>query len=212
MRKTAILDIIFYIAIPYIIWNYAREPLGDYYAILFSTIPGIFYTVYRFFKEKQFNISGLFILGSLCISTSVNLLSNDAESMLWNQVYVGYFFASIFLVSIFIKQPIALYFAVDFAALQGHARANSKALFSTKGIFIWFQLITFLFVLRGIVQNTLKAWLINTQGVDGYGQMIIYLNISGWIFSGIIFLGFILVGNKINRSLKVNDFNPPLTS
>ncbi|OZU87701.1 hypothetical protein CIL03_15145 [Virgibacillus indicus] len=201
-KNLVFLDLICYAAIPYLIWNYGREPLGDYLAILLSTIPGFIYTIYRFIIEKQFNIAGFFILSSLLISTAVNLLSSSAESMLWNQVYLGFGYAAIYLLSIVFRKPLALYFAVDWAYLQGYRRKDSKRLYYSKGIFMWYQLLTLLFVVRGIFQNGLKAWLINIYGADGYGKMLIYMNISGWTFGVLITLGFILIGVKINNYIK----------
>lgn len=64
-----------------------------------STVLGFIYTIYRFAVEKQLNIMGLFIISSLFITTAVNLISASAESMLWNQVYLGLSFAAIFLLS-----------------------------------------------------------------------------------------------------------------
>lgn len=198
-KKMMFLDVICYGVIPYIAWKFGREPFGDYIAILLSTIPGFIYTIYRFVKEKQFNIAGIFIISSLLISTMVNLLSSSAESMLWNQVYLGFTYVVIYLFTMIIRQPLALYFAVDFASLQGYPRENSKALFRAKGLFMWFQLLNLLFVFRGFFQNGFKAVLIEMYGADGYDQVIIYMNISGWVFSGLIMLGYIFVSNKIMK-------------
>lgn len=201
-RKLVFFDLIFYAAIPYILWIYGKEPLGDYWAILLSTVPGLIYTIYRFVVEKQFNILGLFIISSLFITTAVNLISGSAESMLWNQVYLGFGYAALFLLSIFFRKPLALYFAVDWAYLQGYARKSSKTLFKTKEIFLSFQLLTLLFVIRSTFQNTLKMWLLIKYGAASYGQMIIYTNISGWIFSGLIMLGFVLISVKIKNYIQ----------
>ncbi|MGD7044436.1 VC0807 family protein [Jeotgalibacillus proteolyticus] len=202
MKKNIILlDILCYGVIPFLIWNQGRDLLGDYWAIILSTVPAIIYTVIRFFVERQFNIAGIFIVTSLLISTTVNLLSENALSMLWNQVYLGFSFAGLYLLSILFKKPLALYFMVDIAFLQGYPREGCKALFKEKGLFIWFQLLTAFFVLRGVTQNSLKAWLIDTYGADGYGQVIIYMNISGWIFSALIAAGYFFIGSKITRHL-----------
>ncbi|WP_042225066.1 VC0807 family protein [Oceanobacillus manasiensis] len=198
-RKLAFFDIICYAAIPFLIWNYGRESLGDYWAILLSTFPGIIYTIFRFVKEKQFNILGLFIIGSMGISTTVNLLSSTAESMLWNQVYLGLVYGIIFLLSILIKQPLALHMAVDWAYLQGHPRKSSRKLFIQPQLLKWFQLLTLLFVARSLFMNGLKAFLLQTYGADGYGKMLIYMNISGWIFTAILSMGFIFISVKINQ-------------
>ena len=77
-KMSILLDVLMYVAIPYVIWNYGRDPLGDYVAMLASTIPGIIYTIYRLIIDKQVNLVGLFILGSLILETTVNLLSGSA--------------------------------------------------------------------------------------------------------------------------------------
>lgn len=204
MKKFIILDIICYVVLPYFIWSYGREPLGDYYAMLLSTIPGFIYTIYRFAKERQFNIAGLSILLALFLGTLVNLLSRDAESMLWNQVYLGYGYGMIFLISILIRRPLAMQFAVDFVYLQGYAKKDSLTMFSQKGIFMWFQLLTLLFFVNSAFQNSLKAWLIYTHGADGYGEMLIYMKISGWISYGLITAGFFFIGSKVNYQIQQN--------
>ncbi|WP_027964121.1 hypothetical protein [Halalkalibacillus halophilus] len=60
------------------------------------------------------------------------------------------------------------------------------------------QLLTFLFVIRGVVQNGVKAWMVNTYGVDGYDQVLIYMQVTGWILSGVLIAGFVFVGHKVN--------------
>ncbi len=201
-KKLITLDLICYGVIPFFIWNYGREPLGDYIAILLSTVPGFIYTVYRFAKEKQLNIAGIFVITSLFISTTVNLLSTSANSMLWNQVYLGFGFGIIFLMSTVIKKPLALYFAVDVAYLQGYSREDSTKLYKLKGLFLWFQLVNLLFVFRSLSLNSLKAFLLQTYGTGGYDKVIIYMNIIGWMFSGLIFLAFLFVNSKIVRYLE----------
>ncbi len=194
-----ILDILCYAVIPYVIWTNGRELLGDYWAIILSTVPGFIYTIYRFVNERQFNILGLFIISSLLLETTVNLLSSTAESMLWNQVYLGFGFGVLYILSMAIKRPLALYFAVDYAYLMGYARKDSIALYNRKELFSSFQWLTLLFVIRILFQNTFKAWLLSTYGADAYGQMLIYLKISSWIFAGLIMIGFMIISVKINK-------------
>ncbi|MEN1969239.1 VC0807 family protein [Lentibacillus sp. N15] len=201
-KKLIILDLLCYGVIPFLIWKYVRDFTGDYWAMLLSTVPGFIYTAYRFIKERQFNIAGLFIISSLVIGTTVDLMSANAENMLWNQVYLGYGFAFIYLLSMVIRKPLGLYFAVDGAYLQGYRRKDSMALFTKKGLFQWYQLVTLLFVIQGVFQNSLKAWLIYKFGVDGYDQVLIYRKVSGYIFSAIIFGGFMLAMVKTNNYLR----------
>ncbi|GAB0170843.1 VC0807 family protein [Lysinibacillus sp. CTST325] len=185
-KKLILLDLIFYAALPYIIWNFGREPFGDYLSMLISTIPGIVYTIYRFILNKQFNITGLFILGSLALGTTVDLLSGSAEQMIWNGVYFSLFYSFFYIVALVIKRPFSLYFAVDFAYLQGYERKVSRALFYQKGIFKWFQFIQVIFIIRGLFMAGLTVFLLKNFRIDSYGEMLIYKQILGWIFSGLI--------------------------
>lgn len=101
--------------------------------------------------------------------------------------------------TILVKKPLALQFAVDFVYLQGMPKKESTALFSKKPIFFWFQLLTGLFFFTSLFQNSFKAWLIHSYGVDGYGEMLLYLKASGWFFYGLSIAGFFLIGHKINN-------------
>lgn len=185
-KMNILLDILMYVAIPYVIWNYGREPLGDYVAMLASTVPGIIYTIYRLIFDKQVNLVGLFILGSLILETTVNLLAGSAEQMIRNGVYLSLFYSFIFFVAFVIKRPFSLYFAVEFAQLQGYERKASKILFFKKGIFKWFQVIQAVFIMRGIFMAGLTLLLVNKYGIDGYDDMLINKKIAGWLFSGLI--------------------------
>lgn len=193
-KKIILLDLIFYLVFPYVIWKFGKDSLGDYLAMLLSTVPGFVYTIYRFILEKQFNIAGLFIIGSLALSTTVDLLSGSAERMLWNSVYVGLFFAMIHFLAFIIKRPFALYFAVDFAYLQGYERKASTHLFYQQGIFRWFQLIQILFIVRSLFFAILKVWLLQTYGVEGYDSMLIYRQIASWFFT-IVITGMFIYSN-----------------
>lgn len=200
-NKFIILDLFFYAAIPYLLWKFGRNPLGDYAAMLISTIPGFIYTVYRFVKEKQFNITGLFVIVSLLLGTVVDLLSGSAELMLWNGVYLGLFYVIIHFIALAVRRPFALYFAVDFSYLQGRERINSTKLFYEKGIFKWFQIIQLLFIVRGLFMVGLKVYLLKKYGVDGYDQMLIYRQIAGWIFSALIMGMFFYTNVPIQKFL-----------
>lgn len=198
-NRTILLELLFYVALPYCIWNFGREPFGDYAAMLLSTIPGFIYTIYRFVLDKQFNITGLFILCSLVLGTTVNLLSGSAEQMIWNGIYLGLFYTFLYFVALIIKRPLSLYFAVDFAYLQGHDRKNSKQLFNEKGIFKWFQFIEAIFVIRGLFMAALTVLLLKKYGVDGYGSMLIYKQIAGWIFGAIIMGMFFYINVPVRK-------------
>lgn len=196
------LELLFYAALPYAIWKFGREPFGDYAAMLLSTVPGIIYTVYRFAKDRQFNVTGLFILGSMLIGTTVDLLSGSAEQMIWNNVYLGLFYTLLYVILFIIKKPFPLYVAIDFAYLQGYARKDSKTLFFQKGIFGWFQLIQLVFIVRGLVIAGITVFLLRKYGIDSYGDMLIYKRVASWVFSGILTGMFFYISVVIQKYTK----------
>lgn len=84
--KFIILELIVFMALPYVIWTYGRDSIGDYYSMLLSTVPAFVYTVVRFVIDRQLNITGLFVISTLLLNTVVDLLSGSAINMLWNSV------------------------------------------------------------------------------------------------------------------------------
>ncbi|WP_078379094.1 VC0807 family protein [Sutcliffiella halmapala] len=199
-NKIVLFDLLFYLVMPYVIWKYGQAPLGDYYAILLSTAPGFLYTIVRFGLEKQFNITGMFLLSTLLISTVVDILSGSAFTMLQNSVYVGMVFGSFFIVTMIIRKPIALYFAVDIAYLQGHKRENSLRLYQQKALLPAFYIVTAIFAVRSFFSAGLKQYLIGVYGVQGYDRILFFMKVNGWVFSAFIAAGFIYT------SLKVSDY------
>lgn len=201
-NKLIAFEFLFYAVLPLAIWNIGRDILGDYGAMLASTVPGLIYTIFRFIIDRQFNILGTFTLASLAVNTTVNLLSGSAEQMLWNGVYLSIFYIVLHFVFLVIKHPLSLYFAADFAFLQGYAREDSKKLFFTKGIFKWFQFIQSMFVIRGIFVVAITVYLLNRYGVEGYNSMLIYKQIINWSFSIIITVLFFYINVPVKKYLQ----------
>ncbi|WP_223701433.1 VC0807 family protein [Sutcliffiella deserti] len=199
-NKIVFFDLLFYLILPYVIWKFGQDYIGDYYAILLSTAPGFVYTIIRFWLERQFNITGMFILASLLISTIVDILSGNAFNMLQNSVYVSGGFGLLFILSMFIRKPLALYFAADIAFLQGHKREDSLRLYRQKTLKPAFYILTAIFALRGLFGAGLKQYLIGLYGVQGYDRILFFMKVNGWVFSALLAAGFIYT------SLKVNDY------
>jgi hypothetical protein len=204
------IEIIVFIAIPYFIWNFLRDYTGDYYAMLLSTAPGFVYTIFRFSKDRQFSVGGLFILISLLLSTLVDLFSGSAIQMLWNSVWLGFAFTVVYLVSIIVRKPLALYFAVDFAYLQGFPHVNSHHLYSIKENIKWFQLITALFVLQGLVMNSVMALLIMCHGVEAFMHLILLRKALALIFGIVIFVGYLFSSKKVTTYMQTHDIDWPI--
>ncbi|PGZ96370.1 hypothetical protein COE51_17185 [Bacillus pseudomycoides] len=195
----ALYDIVFYLIFPFIIWKFGKHFMDAYYAMLISSVPGIFYTLYCFKKERQFHVTGFFILITMIVNTSVDLLSGSAEKMLWNDVYYHITLGILVICTIFIKQPLMLYFAADYAALQGYDRKESQLLYRDPRLFPSFQYFTLFFGLQFIALSFIKIYMISKFGVDGYGEMKAIMTGIGWFVSIAIGAGFLWVAHKIKQ-------------
>lgn len=198
-NNKAIYDIIFYLILPFAIWKFGKQYMDAYYAMLISAVPGIFYTLYCFKKERQFHVTGFYILSTMIVGISVDLLSGSAEKMLWNDVYYHIALGIVVICTIFIKQPLMLYFAADYAALQGYDRKESQLLFRDPRLFPSFQYFTFFFGLQFIVLSSIKIYMISRFGVDGYGEMKAIMTGIGWCISIGIGAGFLWISKKIKQ-------------
>ncbi|MYL34491.1 hypothetical protein GLW08_13270 [Pontibacillus yanchengensis] len=194
------LDIICYVIFPLVIWHMLRDPIGDYYAMLLSSVPGIIYTIYRFKALKKINVFGIYMISTLVVGTLIDVLSGSAINLLWNNVYYAYAMAGLFLVTIIIRRPIALYFALDFTELQGFDRQINKKLFFHKKIYYIFNWIVVAFALQNIILASIKAWLITKYGVEAFDEGIILRQVVNWGLTIPIIGGYLYVGKIINDS------------
>ncbi len=192
-RYVAVLDIVFYVVFPLIVWHGGRDLIGDYYAMLVSSVPGILYSIYRFYEIRKLNVFGLFMLGNLVVGTLLDVLAGSAMQLLWNNVFYGYALAALFIGTAVLKKPIALYFGLDLMELQGFDKSKLKPLFNKKKIFMIFTLITVAFALRDVIQATFKIWLIQEYGVEAFDKGLIARQVISWGISILTVIGFVYI-------------------
>lgn len=205
--KAVLFDLLFYIAIPLIMWHTLRESLGDYATMLLASVPAILYGLYSFIKQRRVNFSGLFILVTLIMGTLIDILSGSAIQMLWNNVYYGAFIGFFYIASMLVKRPIAYYFALDGAELMGYERSIVKDYFSIKRNVIVFHLITFCYGLRSLIVAGVNVHLIGKYGVEAFDQGIIFKQILSWSITIISALGFLYVA-KTDGQQKTKETDP----
>jgi hypothetical protein len=179
LNKRTLTDLIIYLVIPLVIWNTCREWLGDYPAMLISTVPGIFYTLYTFFKEKQYSITGLFILATMLIGSIMDVYSKTAHQMLWNTVYINTLLTVFWCFTILIRKPMAMFFFIDYAYLHGIPKDHTRALYREKPFFRYFMLLTGFLALQDFLDIVLRIWLIRVYDVAGFNTIKIYTQIWG---------------------------------
>jgi hypothetical protein len=185
MMKRLLSDIIFYLAIPLVIWNLGRDKIGTYYAMILSGAPGFVYIMYGLIKERNYSVTGIFILISIIVGRIGDLLARSPDGVLWNGVYISFVFVAFYVITILIKRPMGLYIFVDYAYSQGFSREESESFLKRKEWFKYLQLLTILFAISGLEGVLLKIWLINKFGVDGFNALSIILSINGYVLWGV---------------------------
>lgn len=197
MKKRAVYDLLFYLIIPLFIWNVFKKEFGSYYAMLLTSLPGFIYTIYSFLKDKKYNVPGIYILTASVIGRILDVVSHSAEQMLWNDVYMHIAHASLWIITIVIKKPMAIYFIEYFYT---GADRNTKELFRKKELFKYFQYLTLLYALMYIEKMIVKVWAIKTYGVDGFNYISIIMRVNGYILPVLTLPYIIFMWKKIRRA------------
>ena len=182
MKKKIFLDILFYLGIPLIAWNYGRPYLNDYNAILVGSIPAVIYTIIDFFRTKELNVSGLFLMIVVILNFIMNMISKTALQELWNGVYVSAILIFIYAVSMLIRKPIGMFFFVDYAYAKGIPRKTSLQRFAQKKYRGYFQWFTLFLAAREITVIIVKSILINSYGLKGFNTIQIVMQVISYAF------------------------------
>ncbi|MBY0121201.1 VC0807 family protein [Bacillus sp. S/N-304-OC-R1] len=205
MKKyIVLLDILFYVVFPLAVWNLGRGFIGDYLAMILSTVPGILYSLYRFFELKKVNFFGIYLLTNLLITFLIDVLAGSAIQLLWNNVIYSYILGLIFFGTIIAKRPIFLYMALDLIEMQGQDRSEMKSLFFSKRIRSIFSWITAGFALKFIILAGIKTWLIQEYGVEAFDKGIILRQILNWGFTIVSLSGFYFINKELGNSSPFN--------
>jgi hypothetical protein len=188
-----------YLGVPLLIWNTCRSFLGDYLAMLLSTIPGIIYTLFTFFKEKQYSITGLFILSTMVISGLLDVFSRSAHQMLWNMVYMNIGLVLFWCFTIIIKKPMAMLFFIDYSYLNGVPKSESRSLYIQKPFFRYFIFLTLFMTFRDLADIFLRVFLIHLYDVDGFNKIKVITQIWNMLTTALFIYGIILIIKQIHH-------------
>ena len=192
-------DIVLYVIFPIVLYRLLKPFIGEYWAMIVPTIPGILYTIFRFWYTKQFNVTGLFIISTMSVSTAVDLISGSGYNLILYNVYYHYALVVVFLLLILLKKPLTLYFSLDIVALQGHDRETSKKLFFHKEIFKYFQYLFIFWALKDVLFASIQWWLLVQYGTKAYYSRLILFTIGGYVFGIFMAAGYFYIAKKVNK-------------
>ncbi|WP_051348465.1 VC0807 family protein [Peribacillus kribbensis] len=198
-----VVDLILFFLFPLVFWELSREMIGDYPAMLFSALPGLIYSLYRF-KERRLNFTSLFMFINLIAGFLLDLLSGSAIQLLWNNIFYS---AALFLIyagSLAAGKPLHMYFALDMMELNGHDRKLTKELFFEKKVYRLCQLITALCCLNEMIYMAMMTKWIQRYGVETYRLDLVFDKSIDIVLSGISLILFLLIRRKAEEALPVS--------
>lgn len=200
-----IYDLILYLVFPLVLYKVLQHYFSDYWAMLLPTVPGILYTLFRFWYTKQFNVTGIFIISTLTVSTAVDLLAlGSAKNLIVYNVYYHFALVGVFLILLALKKPLPYYFMIDIAAIQGQDREESKKLYKQPSLFKVFQYLFIAWIVKDIVFAIGQWWMVDTYGLKAYYSRTIIFTVGGYVFGIIMAIGYAIVTMRAQK-LKGDD-------
>jgi hypothetical protein len=194
-----LVDFVLFFIFPLAFWELSRDIIGDYPAMILSTLPGILYSLYRFNDTGKLNYTGICVILNLTAGLLVDILSGSALQLLWNNVFYSASLLLIYSVSMAARKPLYLYFTLDLMALRGYDRKTTKALLFEKKTYKLFQLITLIYCVNELIYIVcLSRWILK-YGVEAYRFDILLDKSLNIILSGASLAVFFFIHQAVNE-------------
>ena len=207
-----LVDIIFYLVIPLVLWEFGRPMIGDYLCMVLSSIPGVIYGTLRFISSGFLNFSSIYLILNMAAGTLTDLFSKTASHLLWNNIYYSIILTMIFLGSSLIKRPLFLYFSLDLLTSQGNDRKLTKELFFQREILTLLNRVTLIFGLGELLYSLIMAKLVKLYGVEAFETGILMEQALNLLFSVISITGLYILYNRVDRIVSIKKpSNPTVT-
>lgn len=204
MKLSMLWDVVIYLVLPVAVWRLGEGHLPDYYLILLTGIPGIIYTVLTLAIRKKANFTGIFLLTTMLIDSALDLLAGSVRNMflygLWQSVVMILFYA----MTLLLRRPVSMYFALDVAELQGYNRQETRELYVSPKPWRLLKLITILMGLKSLGFAFIK-WTVLTRFYNeqlgklaiGYDNYLFYIRIYNWIWGAVIAVCWLLFYKRV---------------
>lgn len=194
-----IVDFVLFFFFPLVFWELCREVVGDYPAMILSTLPGILYSFYRFKNNARLNYTGICVILNLTAGLLVDLLSGSALQLLWNNVFYSAALLFIYSVSVAARKPVYLYFTLDLMVMRGYDRKITKELFFEKKTYKLFQLITLIYCANELIYILCLSTWIMKYGVEAYRLDIILVSSLNTMLSIASLAAFFFIHQAVNE-------------
>ncbi|MNC17811.1 hypothetical protein D3C75_657020 [compost metagenome] len=209
MKSSMLWDIVMYLVLPMAVWRLGEGHLPDYYLILITGIPGIIYTLVTLMIRKKANFTGIFILTVMLTDSALDLLAGSVRNMFLYGLWQNGIMALLYGLTLLLRRPVSLYFALDVAELQGFNRQESRKLFLQPRPRRWLIQITALMGIRSLGFAFIK-WTVLTYFYSesmgkltiGYDNYLFHLRIYSWVWGAIIAACWMLFYKSVTSPVK----------
>jgi hypothetical protein len=205
-----LLDILCYFVLPIFLWEFGRGYLPDYFAMILSSLPGIFYSFFRYLKAGKLNFTRMFLLMNILAGLMIDLLSGSAIRILWNDVFYSLGLCLLYVVSSLVNKPLFLYFSLDILVEQGYDRSLTKELLFEKSPMEMIKILTFLNGIREAVYSLVLMSLIRKYGVELYSLSILIDQLFGVLMSIFTVILFVYLYSFLNKMISVKKMGNPI--
>jgi hypothetical protein len=201
MKPTFLLiaDFVLFFIFPLLFWELFRVVIGDYLAMILSTLLGILYSIFRFKTNEKLNFTGICVLLNLTAGLLIDIFSGSALQLLWNNVFYSAALLLFYFVSLAIGKPLYLYFILDLMEMRGYDRQITKELFFERKTYKLFQQMTLIYLVNELIYILcLSRWILK-MGVEAYRLDIILDKSLNILLSGIFLALFIYIHEAVNE-------------
>jgi intracellular septation protein A len=104
--RTALVEVLVNLILPYAIYSYAEKPAGDVKALLLSMIPPLGWSIVEFARKRRVDIFSLFIIAGIVLSLLAFIGGGSVKFLQLREALVTGVFGLAFLVSAAIRRPL----------------------------------------------------------------------------------------------------------
>ena len=198
-----IVDLMFYLGLPLMIWNIGRGFLGDYMAMFLSALTGIIYTTFKFYTEKKYNITGIIIVFGITLNLLLNVISENALEILFNGIYLNAVFLALYVVSMIIKRPMGNIFYIDYRLMYGEEQTISQDRSRRFSKREYFYYLTGIFAFRETVLLISKYTLVTRLGIDRANQIILINRMLSYVFIAVIAVMVLQIDKEWKKMIQI---------
>ncbi|WEG12197.1 hypothetical protein PU629_19075 [Pullulanibacillus sp. KACC 23026] len=202
-RLLFLLELFIYLILPLLLWGTIRDIIGDFPTMICSSLFGVLFSTYRYYKTREFNLTALLLMGNLIIDFLIDIFSQSAIRLLWNSTFYSLGLAFLYLLSVLIKRPIFLLFALDLIVMDGNDRKINKEMLYRPGPLKVFNLLTLVNSLKELVSAFTMMYLIKNFGVEAYRFDILLDQAFSFILSLISIFGFLYAYKLANEIVTI---------